>query len=224
MSFKRIALILWVPFLIFPFNLSANSEGEELSKMGRELWLEVGLSKDITKKLTAAFWANSLNQMNPDLNNYDNFLEGSLKYQINSRFSIEGLYRQEYSKEVVGPVVTEWRPQVRGAYSFHVGNWSFRNRHRYEWRFIDQLPMKNRYRTDLRIKAPVKFSNLNFVPYLQEEIFVADEKLKRSRCYLGLMGQLKWLSPSLYLVLQSDRNTPAWDQLMGLGFAMEFSL
>jgi hypothetical protein len=220
--FKPCIFFILVSCSIFPIKVLANPENA--SEVDKEFWLELGVSKKISSKASVALWGDALNEIVPRLKNYDNYLEGSFKYQINPAFCVEALYRQEYSNEDGGTVVVEKRPQARAGYLFSLGNWSFRNRHQYEWRFIDDCAVKYRYRTDLRIKSPITFSKLNFVPYLQEEIFITDVKFKRSRCYLGMSGQLKQIYPAIYLVWQADRNTPDWDQKIGLGFSVEFKL
>lgn len=213
-----------ISFILISFLCNAQQPDNSKTQTDNEVWMELGVVKHFNKHFSAGVLLNSLNKLGDSFHNYDNFVEGAIKYQLGQAIAIEGLYRQEYSTTIEGTQEVERRPQIRGSYSFKLGNWSFRNRHRYEWRFIDDHAMKNRYRTDFRVKPPVKFSPLELVPYFQPEMFFSNQTFNRSRCYLGFAGQIKSLFPSFYLVRQSDRKTNNWVQKYAVGFALDFIL
>lgn len=218
---KYISVLLFLSIVSFPaISIFAN---EPSSKVAKELWLELGVSKSISTKTTLALWGNVLNKLSPQFLNYDNYLEGSIKYQLRPVISVEALYRQEWTKEALS-TAHEKRPTARIGFSFTLGEWLIRNRHQCEWRFIDNNPLKYRYRTDLRIIVPYQFSNAHLTPYMQEELFVSDAQIKRSRCYIGLMGHTHPLNPTFYILWQSDKSLPRWHNMLAVGAMLEIKL
>ncbi|MDP4184801.1 MAG: DUF2490 domain-containing protein [Bacteroidota bacterium] len=224
MMIKKLSLSFILILLGSTFSLARPVVDDDPKEIGKELWLEFGLSKKFTSQFSSVVLFNSLNQLNSSFKNYDNYIEGILKYKLDKSYALELLYRQEYSKEDDGTDVIEKRPQIRAGYTFDLASWNFRNRYKYELRLFENGLVKHRYRTDFQIKAPWTFSSFHFGPYMNEELSVSSGELSMSRCYLGLSGGNNQYSRSLYLVWQMNREKFGWSNMLGAGISWEICL
>lgn len=166
-----------------------------------ELWQEAYLYKELDSKLSFAFLFNNMSRHNIGI--YDWFLEGSIRYKLKPWFKLETMLRQEYYK-INQLWVYETRPMLRLSFSKKSGIWNVRNRHRMEARFFQFGHSRFRYRSDVKLKLSVNWTKLKLNPYMQEEMFIADNRLSRIRSYIGFQGNCGWFEPGFYFLIQSN--------------------
>lgn len=215
---KNIYIIsVFILCFLFSNRVSANDRFSEQ----REFWQELYLYHPLGEKFTAGILFNNL--YNTSWGNYDWFLQGILKYDLNSFFYIEGMFRQEYYK--LGDIWThESRPMIRIAGKTKLGNWKIRNRHRIEMRMFEFGHTQFRYRTDLRVKPDWDFTAMNLNPYFTEEIFVNSNRLSRVRSYLGIQGKKGRFEPAAFLLIQSRNLVSEWRHILIGGISLEIEI
>ncbi|MCT4586951.1 MAG: DUF2490 domain-containing protein [Carboxylicivirga sp.] len=169
-------------------------------KDSQEIWQEFYLYHPLSKKINISLLLNNMTDVNAG--NVDRFIEPGIKYKFSSHFYAEAMYRKEYFR-VGASWHTEDRPMVRVGWKSKLGPINFRNRHRMEFRFIENLPVRYRYRTDIKLSPQWSFSNWKLKPYIQEELFIQKQKMTKIRSYLGLQGTIKRWEPSVYALVQS---------------------
>lgn len=201
------------------------NEGEDNEKSSSELWQELYIKSPIYKKLTGSILINTLYKTETGL--YDYFIEPNIKYTINSRVALEAFYRHEWYIDD-GEWVVEKRVQQRISLSWRAGNWSIRNRHRLEERFVDNSDMKFRYRLDLKVSAPSIIKKGSLRPYILEELFFDSGGMGRVRNYLGVdytPSESSNFSYQLYGLIQMNRIEKSnFDIIKAAGLAIEYRL
>ncbi|GAB3652433.1 hypothetical protein GCM10028791_21950 [Echinicola sediminis] len=207
-----IALSLLV-FFFFP--LTTIGQGAEEPTTRKEIWAELYLFKEISPKFSAFALFNSLFQNG--VGSYDNFVELGVKSTFSPHFYLEGYYRHERYREE-GKWLVENRPQLRFGTKFKIGNWSLRNRLRFEYRMLPAAVQKIRYRTDFRFIPPEPIRILGFRPFYTTEVFVSKGKLGRTRNYLGFFreGQSR-TEPWIYVSHQGDLEDGGWKSTLVVG-------
>lgn len=186
-----------------------------------EFWQEAYLYHNLSEKWRVEILFNNL--YSQSLGNYDWFLEGKLCYHANNWLDLELLYRHEFY-DFNDTKVQEYRPMFRVSGKKEFGNWTIRNRHRFEYRLFEAESNHFRYRSDLKINPNWNLTSMNINPYLVEEIFVAREKVNRNRVYLGIEGRKGKLEPSLYWLIQSDKSNGSWKNRNILGVMIGIKL
>ncbi len=215
MSFLKKAGIL-ILFSILFIPLFGRSKSDVID----EIWQELLVDYDINNNLSTGILIN--NFYSTQQGNYDRFIEFILCYQFSQKFQIEGLYRHEYYK-LDNIWSYEYRPSVRLSYQINRGGFHFRNRHRAELRLFSIEKSSYRYRTDLLIKPEWSLSTFELKPYIIGEVFIEKEGVSRCRSYLGIEGRKGKISPSIYLLLQSD-NYKSWEHSTILGVSLSIEL
>lgn len=208
---------VFILFFLFYGNLFAREEHSPIE----EFWQEAYLFRNISDKLRGEILFNNLYSQN--LGNYDWFLEGKLSYRANTWLDLELLYRHEFY-DFEGVKVQEYRPMFRVSGKKEIGNWTFRNRQRFEYRMFEVESSHFRYRSDLKIKPSWNLTSVNINPYLTEEIFMSHEKINRNRIYFGIEGKKGKIEPALYWLIQSNRYNGNWKHMNILGVMVGFEL
>lgn len=186
-----------------------------------EFWQELYIYRGIGSRWTAAMLYNNL--YSSKWGNYDWFLEARIIYQAKKWLTVEAMYRHEFY-DVNDVKVQEYRPMLRFSGKKKIGIWSFRNRHRIELRMFEIGETRFRYRTDLKIKPNLDWSSFKINPYVQEELFVSNEKLSRNRLYCGLEGKKGRFEPTIYALLQSDNREIKWHNRFIIGIMLGLEL
>ncbi|GAB3650263.1 hypothetical protein GCM10028791_17250 [Echinicola sediminis] len=188
----------------------------------REAWTELYLFKEVSPKFSAFALFNSLFQKG--VGSYDNFVELGMKTTFSPHFYLEGYFRHErYWEE--GRWLVENRPQLRFGTKLKIGNWSLRNRLRFEYRMLPESVKKIRYRTDFRFIPPESVKFLGFRPFCTSEVFVSKGKLGRTRNYLGVfMAGNRRFVPWLYLAHQGDEEQGEWNSTYVFGGMLSIKL
>ena len=212
------SLILFVFFLYSLFNgVFANDKDSGV----KEIWQELYLYHDFGEKFSAGVLFNNLYSF--QFGNYDWFIEGGLTYRVRPWLNVEGMFRQEYYY-VGDKWVYESRPMIRFSGKIELGNWKIRNRHRFEMRIFEFGISQFRYRSDVRVKPSWNWTKMNLNPYLQEEIFINEQRLSRVRSYFGIMGNKGRFSPMIYGLIQSDNFIHQWLHRLIVGIGIDIKL
>jgi hypothetical protein len=98
-------------------------------------------------------------------------------------------------------------------------------RSRLEYRIKQDKDPVFRNRDMVTIKFGQGFTALNIVPYIADEIFydLENKKLNRNRAYVGItIKSVPYLSPTVYLMNQSDFKEKRWNSFLILGFKFNF--
>lgn len=217
---NKSSLVFIVLFL--SINLNGKCQGIEGARTKHEIWTELYLYGNVSKKITAFALLNSLFQKG--MGNYDNFIEPGLKYSFSRSLYLEGYFRHERYQEE-GRWYIENRPQIRLGSKFKLGNWAVRNRQRLEYRLLPESVKKFRYRTDLRLIPPEPIKLGPFRPFYTGEIFVSNGKLGRTRNYFGVyMDGEKRIVPWIYLLHQGDHKPLGWQSTYIVGGLLAVAL
>lgn len=200
-SFFSITLVVLITLL------SRNTLAQKVESGISEFWQELYIYHKLNGKWSGEVLFNNL--YSSELGNYDWFLEGKLTFHAKKWLDVEAMYRHEFY-DFKGSKVQEYRPTMRLSGKTTIGNWCFRNRHRFELRMFEMADTRFRYRTDLKLKPNWRWTPFEINPYFQEEIFVDREKLSRNRIYGGLEAKTGRFKPAIYMLIQSDCIGNSW--------------
>ena len=127
----------------------------------------------------------------------------------------------------------EKRPTADLVFGNNFAGWGLEDRVRFEWRMKDDG--KNdylRFRNRIKVKSPLRLTELKIRPYAAWEAFYEDkdelsgwDKLDRHRFYLGATAKLSdRIKSGLYYLLQRDRAGDDWKQahVAGVEIAASF--
>ena len=101
------------------------------------------------------------------------YLDGNVGYDLGDGWAIEGGYRHAWL-EIGDDWRDEYRPSAILSYRTMLGDWSFSNRHRFEYRMFEsgsQADDRLRYRNETRLIAPWEISPLKAKFFVEEEFF-----------------------------------------------------
>ncbi len=208
-------------FVILAMVFGGNANAQQVESGIKEFWQELYIYNDFGEKLSGEILFNNL--YSSQLGNYDWFLEGEISFHANEWLDIEALYRYEFY-DLNSAKVQEYRPMVRFSGKTQIGNWSIRNRHRFELRIFEKGENKFRYRTDLKIKPNLNWTCLKLNPYLLEEIFISERRLSRNRIYGGIEGKKGRFEPAVYMLMQSDYILNNWNNRFIIGVVLGLEL
>lgn len=103
------------------------------------------------------------------------YLDLNLGYELGDGWAAEVGYRHAWLElGEDGGWRDEYRPSAILSYRTKIGDWSFSNRHRLEYRTFERGSAANdriRYRNETRLIAPWEFTRLNAKPFVEEEAF-----------------------------------------------------
>lgn len=218
LNYCKLFIIFFLCFVSFS---QAEARPEQDKTEFEEFWQEFYVYHNISDKFSTEVLFNNL--YGSEQGFYDWFVEGKLRYRLNSWVNFEAMYRHENYK-LGDRRVVEYRPMFRSSLKKSVGKWSFRNRHKLEYRLFEVGESHVRYRTDLKIKPQLNWTSLKLNPYVTEEIFVAHQQYTRNRVYAGIEGKKGKIEPGAYLLLQSNNNTDLWAHRLIVGLVLGLEL
>ncbi|MCB1064859.1 MAG: DUF2490 domain-containing protein [Verrucomicrobiae bacterium] len=103
------------------------------------------------------------------------YLDLNLGHELGEAWSAEVGYRHAWLEDGgTGDWRDEYRPSASLNYRTQIGEWSFSNRHRLEYRTFESGSGANdrfRYRNETRLIAPWEFTSLKAKPFVEEEAF-----------------------------------------------------
>lgn len=184
-----------------------------------ETWTFVGGQ---TKIRNMDFFFHSANFFRDGSDYFLNHTQLTLDFASERSISFGVGYKQEYV-EIFNHWRAEYRPMLHLYYKKSWGNFSFRDRSRWEFRFInDQLI--NRYRNQLQLTFN-KFKV--FTPYVSTEFSFYFNELgySRQRNILGTIIHINSVNINLFLGHQLNEDLPGlWTTkfMLGTGFSYKF--
>lgn len=217
-TLKKIG-IFSVAILALVALFGGNANARQTESGIKEFWQELYIYRDFDEKWSGEILFNNLHSL--QFGNYDWFLEGEISFHANKWLDIEAMYRHEFY-DLNGAKVQEYRPMIRLSGSTNIGNWSFRNRQRFELRMFEIGDAHFRYRTDLTIKPNWNWTSFKIKPYLQEEIFIGEKRFTRNRIYAGIEGKKGRFEPAIYILMQSDNILNNWNNRLIVGVMLGF--
>ncbi|MDD4870898.1 MAG: DUF2490 domain-containing protein [Kiritimatiellae bacterium] len=145
-------------------------------------------------------------------NVYYNHIDIGISRTVTKWLDLGANFRQVHEKKK-GVWETEYRPHVNGTLKWKLGNWSFSDRNRLEFRDLQSSEDKWRYRNRLTIYPPVKLFGGNIKPYIADEIYedLSGNNLDRNRVYAGAECKLAdWLKSDVFYIWQSSYKDREW--------------
>lgn len=214
-SVDRCKLNILARFFFFSgifFVLSISSEATEF-----ENWTFLGAEGKIGKMRL------SLHNANFFRNGSDYFLNHTqimLDFPSKRTFYFAVGYKQEYVD-----FTTRWRKEYRPFadlfYKKKLGNWEFKDRNRWEFRFMDG-DLVNRYRNQIQFS----YKKYKITPYVSTEFFVGIDKsgYSRQRTMVGTNIPVKKLNFNLFLANQlSETDSGTWSGKIMMGTSAIYS-
>ena len=130
----------------------------------------------IKYSLTDTWYLSSRNLL-ASRDGFDDFFFGyldlNLGYNLKNGLAVEGGYRHAWL-EIGDDWRDEYRPSMTLSYRTKLGDWSFSNRHRLEYRMFESGSSASdrfRYRNETRLIAPWELKTLNAKFFIEEEFF-----------------------------------------------------
>ncbi len=209
--FKIIRSILFFStvFSFFSINTLKAEEFEIWTFAGAETqWRNMGIS------------LRSANFFLQDGNWFLNHTEFSLIFPSKNNFSLGLAYKQEYVK-FPERIRAEYRPMINLFYTRNWGYFQFKDRNRWEFRFMDG-ELINRYRNQVLFTYN-KFKS--FAPYFSTEFSFYFNKLDytRQRTIIGANIPIKSVTLNLFLGHQFNKDLPdTWTDKIMLGTSFNY--
>jgi hypothetical protein len=148
-----------------------------------------------------------------DLHNvYYSHLDVGMTRSVTSWLDFGANFRQIQEKKK-GEWETENRPYVNGILKWNIGDWSFFDRNRLEFRDLQSSEDRWRYRNRFTIYPPCKLLGKNIKPYIADEIYedLNGNNLERNRVYAGAECKLAdWLKSDIFYIWQSSYKNMEW--------------
>lgn len=182
-----------------------------------ETWTFVGGQ---TKIKNMSLFFHSANFFRDGSDYFLNHTQITLDFPSQKSISFGVGYKQEYV-EFPTRWRAEYRPMLHMYYNKSWGNFSFRDRSRWEFRFYDG-ELINRYRNQVQLMF--KKSEL-FTPYLSTEFSFYFNKLDytRQRSILGSFIHVKSVNFNLFMAHQINEDYPdIWKNKVILGTGMSY--
>jgi hypothetical protein len=146
---------------------------------------------------------------------YYSHVEVALCRTITSWLDLSMNYRQIEEKKS-----EEWekesRPHLNATLKWKIGNWSFSDRNRIEFRDMDESEDTWRYRNKLTVYPPFRLFGENVKPYVADEIYedMHGSNLNRNRVYAGAECKFaEWLKGDICYFMQSSYKSAEWTEL-----------
>jgi len=146
------------------------------------------------------------------------------KYKIGTRWAFNINFREVFENKK-GVWVSEHRPHGTVSTNRNFGALNVSARSRIEYRIKQDKDPVFRNRDMVTIKFGQGFTALKIIPYIADEIFydLENKKLNRNRAYVGItIKSVPYLSPTVYLMNQSDFKENRWNSFLILGFKFNF--
>ncbi|MDD5108558.1 MAG: DUF2490 domain-containing protein [Candidatus Omnitrophica bacterium] len=210
---KRIVLVAIGAVLFLSVNAHAYDDGDF------QIWNtdveEMQLKKDLKLVFEQEFrWGENASDF------YYQHYDLGLFYNLNKYWSIGGGYRHVLNKSK-GKFLVENEPYVAATFTNQFAGFKYDDRSRLEYNHFDYKDDTWRYRNKLTVKAPWKFTKLEFQPFVAEELFILfddGQRLNESRSTAGLtMSITKNLKGEIYYMFRTTKSGLKWTDTNVLG-------
>ena len=204
--------------LLFVFLLNTLLFADNPAKI--HLWHAEKFNRKISNKLSVALEQDFRSESSL----YYVHSDFGFKYQIGSRWALNINFREVFESKK-GVWVSEHRPHGTVSTKVSLGALAISARSRLEYRIKQDKDPVFRNRDMVTIKFGQGFTALKIIPYIADEIFydLENKKLNRNRAYVGItIKSVPYLSPTVYLMKQSDFKEYRWNSFLILGFKFNF--
>ena len=187
---------------------------------GIHLWHAEKFNRKISDKLSIALEQD----LRSESSLYYVHSDFGFKYKIGTRWAFNMNFREVFESKG-GVWVSEHRPHGTVSTNRNFGALNVSARSRIEYRIKQDKDPVFRNRDMVTIKFGQGFTALKIIPYIADEIFydLENEKLNRNRAYVGItIKSVPYLSPTVYLMKQSDFKEHRWNSFLILGFKFNF--
>lgn len=187
---------------------------------GIHLWHAEKFNRKISDKLSIALEQD----LRSESSLYYVHSDFGFKYKIGTRWAFNINFREVFENKE-GVWVSEHRPHGTVSTNRNFGALNVSARSRIEYRIKQDKDPVFRNRDMVTIKFGQGFTALKIIPYIADEIFydLENKKLNRNRAYVGItIKSVPYLSPTVYLMNQSDFKENRWNSFLILGFKFNF--
>ena len=187
---------------------------------GIHLWHAEKFNRKISDKLSIALEQD----LRSESSLYYVHSDFGFKYKIGTRWAFNINFREVFENKK-GVWVSEHRPHGTVSTNRNFGALNVSARSRIEYRIKQDKDPVFRNRDMVTIKFGQGFTALKIIPYIADEIFYdfENKKLNRNRAYVGItIKSVPYLSPTVYLMNQSDFKENRWNSFLILGFKFNF--
>ena len=187
---------------------------------GIHLWHAEKFNRKISDKLSIALEQD----LRSESSLYYVHSDFGFKYKIGTRWAFNINFREVFENKK-GVWVSEHRPHGTVSTNRNFGALNVSARSRIEYRIKQDKDPVFRNRDMVTIKFGQGFTALKIIPYIADEIFydLENKKLNRNRAYVGItIKSVPYLSPTVYLMNQSDFKENKWNSFLILGFKFNF--
>ncbi|MDG2398672.1 MAG: DUF2490 domain-containing protein [Candidatus Marinimicrobia bacterium] len=187
---------------------------------GIHLWHAEKFNRKISDKLSIALEQD----LRSESSLYYVHSDFGFKYKIGTRWAFNINFREVFENKK-GVWVSEHRPHGTVSTNRNFGALNVSARSRIEYRIKQDKDPVFRNRDMVTIKFGQGFTALKIIPYIADEIFYdfENKKLNRNRAYVGItIKSVPYLSPTIYLMNQSDFKENRWNSFLILGFKFNF--
>jgi hypothetical protein len=176
---------------------------------------EIQLKKDLKLVFEQEFrWGDNAGEF------YYQHYDAGLFYSLNKYWNVGGGYRHVLNKSK-GKFLVENEPYLTATFASQFAGFKYDDRSRLEYNHFDYKDDTWRYRNKLTIKAPWKFTKLEFQPFVSDEILILiddGQRMNENRAYAGLaMSITKSLKGEIYYMLRSTKSGVKWTDTNVLG-------
>lgn len=219
LEMKKISIIIVILGLLFVTRIYAYDDGDF------QVWNtdveEIQLKKDLKLVFEQEFrWGDNASEF------YYQHYDTGLFYNLNKYWSAGGGYRHVLNK-TRGKFLVENEPYVVATFASQFAGFKYDDRSRLEYNHFDYKDDTWRYRNKLTLKAPWKFTKLEFQPFVSDEIFILfddGQRMNENRAYAGLaMSITKNLKGEIYYMLRSSKSGVKWTATNVLGTKLKLA-
>ncbi|MDO8488513.1 MAG: DUF2490 domain-containing protein [Candidatus Omnitrophota bacterium] len=216
---KRIVLVAIGAVLFLSVKAHAYDDGDF------QIWNtdveEIQLKKDLKLVFEQEFrWGDNASEF------YYQHYDLGLFYSLNKYWSVGGGYRHVLNKSK-GKFLVENEPYIAATFADQFAGFKYDDRSRLEYNHFDYKDDTWRYRNKLTVKAPWKFTKLEFQPFVAEELFILfddGQRLNESRSTAGLaMSIIKNLKGEIYYMFKTTKSGLKWIDTNVLGAKLKLS-
>ncbi len=203
---KKIFLVVMGVVLFLAVNAYAYDDGDF------QVWNtdveEMQLKKDLKLAFEQEFrWGDNVKEF------YYQHYDIGIFYNLNKYWNAGGGYRHILNK-TRGKFLVENQPYVAVTFSNQFAGFKYDDRSRFEYNHFDYKDDTWKYRNKLTIKAPWKFTKLEFQPFVADEIFILfddGQRLSENRSTAGLAVSItKNLKGEIYYMFRTVKTGVKW--------------
>lgn len=193
-----------------------------------QYWNTEGIKGDLTEKLGASLdvdfrWGDNASEY------YYQATQLGLGYEVCDWFEIGPAYRETFTLDTKTKTEDDWfsehRPMLNGTIKWKWADWKFSDRARIEYRMFDiDKDDVWRFRNQITLKSPWKWTGLGINPYISDEIFIQEDSdgINRNRVFVGVSLKLfEHVQGEVYYLWQTDDTGDEWKDTNVIGTKLQ---